>query len=182
MPTSATLTEARGLRGGVDRTRHGDIVALDYTAPGKHLLLDGVVTTVYMNMRHKETHGIPGYVAKVVEDMNFYADKSSERPVARIHEGRHTLAPFAVEDGGRLEAHAEFFLRTRAKRAVNQGLRSRPTSCDPNGVILRSNSASHVSLWVQRWQRHISSWLHLSLSMQLLGLFCSHHANAAIFS
>jgi hypothetical protein len=44
--TSATLTEARGLRGGRDMTRLGDIVVLDYHAPGRHLLLDGVVTMV----------------------------------------------------------------------------------------------------------------------------------------
>ena len=42
VPTSATLTEARGLRGGVDMTRLGYIVVLDYIAPRKHLLLDGV--------------------------------------------------------------------------------------------------------------------------------------------
>ncbi len=36
--------------------------------------------------------------------------------------------------------------------------------CDPSGALARSDGATHVSLWVQRWQRHISSWLHLSLS------------------
>jgi len=88
------------------RTVPGDIVVLDYHAPGKHLMLDGVVTTVYMNTRQKETGEIPGYAAKLVEDMKFYANKTSERLVARIHGGLHTLVPFAVEDGGRLGAHA----------------------------------------------------------------------------
>ena len=46
VPTSATLTEARGLRGDRDMTRPGDIVVLDYHAPGRHLLMDAVVTTV----------------------------------------------------------------------------------------------------------------------------------------
>ncbi len=55
VPTSTTLTEARGLRGGGDKTRPGDIVVLDYHAPGRHLILDGVVTTVYMNTRQRET-------------------------------------------------------------------------------------------------------------------------------
>jgi len=32
VPTSATLTEAKGLRGGEDMTRLGDIVVLDYHA------------------------------------------------------------------------------------------------------------------------------------------------------
>jgi len=70
VPTSATVTEARGLRGGVNMTRPGDIVVLD-TAPGRHLLLDGVVTTVYRNTRQRETGVIPGYAAKLVEDRKF---------------------------------------------------------------------------------------------------------------
>ena len=182
VPTSTTLTEARGLRGGVDMTRHGDIVELDYTAPGEHIQMHGVDTTVYKNMRQRETRGIPGYAARLMEDRKFYADKSSEQPVARIHGGRQTLVPFALEDSGRLGAHAQSFRRTLAEIAVSQGRRSRPATCDPNGFILRSDGASHVSLWVQRWQRHISSWLHLSLSRQLLKLFCPQQANTAIFS
>ena len=89
---------------------------------------------------------IPGYAAKLVEDTKFYADKTSERPVARIHGGRHTLAPFAAEDGGRLGAHVQSFLRALAERAVHQGRRSRPTSSDPNGGILRGDGASHAVL------------------------------------
>ena len=34
VPTSATITEARGLRERVDKTHPGDIVMLDYHAPG----------------------------------------------------------------------------------------------------------------------------------------------------
>ena len=106
VPTSATLTEARGLRGGGDKTRPMDIVVLDYHAPGKHLLLDGVVTTAYKNTRQRETNTIHGYAIMMVEDLKLYADKISKRSVARTHGGRHTLVPFAVEDGGRLGAHA----------------------------------------------------------------------------
>ena len=51
VPTSVTLTEAQGLRGDGDKTRPGDIVVLDYHATGRHHLLDGVVTTAYMNIR-----------------------------------------------------------------------------------------------------------------------------------
>ncbi len=150
-------------------------------APGRHLLLDGVVTTVYRNTKQRETGDIPGYAAKLVEDMKFYADMTSERPVARIHGGLHTLVPFAVEDGGRLGAHARAFLRTLAERAVRQG-RSRPPMCDPSGAVVRSDGATHVSLWVQRWQRHISSWLHLSLSRQLLRLFFPQQAGEDLYS
>ena len=90
----------------MDKTRPRDIVVMDYTAPGKYILLDGVDTTVYMSTRQRETRVIPGYAAKLVEDKKFYADKTSERPVARIHGGRHTLIPFGVEDGGRLGTYA----------------------------------------------------------------------------
>ena len=102
----------------------------------------------------------------------FYADKASERPVARIHGGLHTLIHFAVEDwGGGLGAHAQAFLHTLAERAVRQGRRSRARLRDPGGNVLRSDGATRLSLRVQSWQRHISSWLHLSLSRRLLRLF-----------
>ena len=73
-----------------------DIVVLKYHAPGKHMLLDGVVTTAYKNTRQRETRTFPGYAAKMVEDTKLYADGISERPDARIHGGRHTLVPFAI--------------------------------------------------------------------------------------
>jgi len=125
VPTSATLTEASGLRGRMDKTRPGDIAVLDFYAHERHLLLNGVVTTVYKNARLRETTEVPGYAAKLVEDRKFYADKVSERHVARIHGGLHTLIPFAVENGGRLGAHAQAFLHMLAERAVRQGRRSR---------------------------------------------------------
>ncbi len=170
------------MRGGQDRTRPGDIVVLDYHALGRHLLLDGVVTSVYRNTRQRETGDIPGFAAKLVEDRKFYADKTFGRPVARIHGGLHTPVPFAVEDGGRLGAHAQAFLRVLAERAVRQGRRSHPPMCDPSGAVVRGDGATHVSLWVQRWQRHISSWLHLSLSRQLLRLFSPQLAGADLYS
>jgi hypothetical protein len=57
-------------------------LVLDYYAPGHHLLLDSVVTTAYKNAMLRETGEIPGFAAKLVEDMKFYADKTSERPIA----------------------------------------------------------------------------------------------------
>ena len=176
------MTEARGLRGRGDNSRPSDIMLLDYHALERHLLLDGVVTTAYMNTRQRETREIPGYAAKLVEDRKFYADEVSERPVAKIHGGRHTLVPFAVEDGGRLGAHAQAFLRSLVERAVRQGRRSRAQTRGPGKTVLMSDGATQVSLWVHRWQRHISSWLHLSLSWQLLRLFCPLQAAADIYS
>ena len=160
----------------MDKTRPGDIVVLDFYALGRHLLLDGVVTTVYKNTRLRETTRVPGYAAKLVEDRKFYADKASERPVARIHGGLHTLILFAVEDGERLGAHAQAFLHTLAERAARQGRRSRSQLRDPGGNVLRSDGATHVSMWVQSWQRRIFSWLHISLSRQIIRLFCPQQA------
>ena len=149
---------------------------------GKHLLLDGVVTTIYRNTRHRETMTIHGYASKLVEYKKLYADKISERHVAKIHGGRHTLVPFAVVDGGRLGAHAQSFQRSLVERAVHQCRKSRTPSRDPCGVIRRNDGVTHVSLWVQRWQRHISTWPHLTMYMQLQRRFCPHHAADVIFS
>jgi hypothetical protein len=142
------------------------MVVPDYHAPGRHFLLDDVVTIAYINTRQRETREIPGYAAKLLEDRKFYADKTSERPAAKFHGGRHTLVPFAVEDGGRLGAHAQTFLRSLAEHVVRQ-CRSRAHARDPNGTVLRSDGATHVSQWVQIWHCHISSWVHLSLSRRL---------------
>ena len=114
--------------------------------------------------------------------MKFYVDNSSERLIARVHGGLHTLVPFVAEDGGRMGAHAQAFLRTLAERAVCQGRKSRPSSLDPSGDVVRGDGATQVSLWVKRWQRQISTWLHISLSRQLLRLFCPHQAEEDFFS
>jgi hypothetical protein len=180
--TPTARIEARGLRGDEDRSRHRDIVVLDYIAPGKQLQLDGVVTTVSRNTRMSETTTIPGFATKLVEDKKLYTDKTSERPVTAIHRGRHTLILFAMEDGGRLGAHAQSFLCFLARRAVHQGRRSRAPSRDLSGAILRGDGATQVSLWVHRWQRHIAAWMYLSLSRQLLRIFCPHQVAESIFS
>ncbi len=140
------------------------------------------MTTVYRNTRLRETTEVLGYAAKLVEERKFHADKASERPVARIHGGLHTLIPFAVEDGERLGAHDQTFLHTLAERAVSQGRRSRAQLRDPGGNVSRGDGATQVSLWVQRWQRHISFWLHISLSTQLLRLFRPQHAAESFYT
>ncbi len=86
------MNDARGLRGWGDRTRPEDIAVMDYHAPSKHLLLNGLVTIVYMNTK-QETKDIPGYADKLEENMKLYAYKTLERPVATIHGGKtHSCA------------------------------------------------------------------------------------------
>jgi hypothetical protein len=48
VPKASIVEEARGLRPG-DFTRLGDIVVLDFAEGGRHLIIYGVVTTVYRN-------------------------------------------------------------------------------------------------------------------------------------
>jgi hypothetical protein len=48
VPEVAIVLEARGLR-AADCSRHGDVMALDLFADGRHLVIDAVMTTVYMN-------------------------------------------------------------------------------------------------------------------------------------
>ncbi len=49
---------------------------------------------------------VPGFAAKQAEDRKFKSDAASPKPVATSHGGKHTFVPFAVEDVGRLGAHA----------------------------------------------------------------------------
>ncbi len=60
--------EAQGLRAGV-ATRHEGLVVVDFTALGRHLIMDGVFTSVYMNSILASVAAVPGLAAKKVEDM-----------------------------------------------------------------------------------------------------------------
>ena len=46
VPYASVVLEAKGLR-ETDRSRPGDVVALDLFADGRHLVIDAVLTTVY---------------------------------------------------------------------------------------------------------------------------------------
>jgi hypothetical protein len=84
--------------------------------------------------------------------MKFYADKSSTDPVASIHGGPHVLVPFALEDGGRLGAHAHTLLRSFATLAIEKGRRPPLSYRDSS-----SSAPTLASLWVQRWQQRMST-------------------------
>ena len=127
------------------------------------MVLDGVITSVYRNSILSKVASIPGYAAKQVEDKKFKADADSPNPVSTCHGGRHTLVPFAMEDGGRIGAHGQAVLRMLAEYAVAKGkmpsLPARATPLLPPEV---------VALWVRRWQQRLSVWLHLTLSRQVM--------------
>jgi len=140
----AVVTEARGLR-EADAFRAGDVVVQDFFAEGRHLVVDVVVTTVYRNTILQGVASIPRYAAKQAQDMKLYVDKTSTQRIAAIHGGPHVLVPFAIEDRGRLGAHALALLRSLAIVALDKGRRPpfAHRACVPS-------SSSAVSLWVQR--------------------------------
>ncbi len=76
VPEASIVTEARGLR-ATDRSRPGDVVALNFFADGRHLVIDAVMTTVYRNTMLERVATIPGFAAKHAEDNNFLADRTS---------------------------------------------------------------------------------------------------------
>ena len=52
------------------------MVALDFFAGGRHLVIDAVMTTVYKNTVLEAVATVPGYAAKQAEDKKFLADKA----------------------------------------------------------------------------------------------------------
>ncbi len=120
VPKASIVEEARGLRPD-DRSRPCDLVVLDFADGGRHLVLDGVITTFYRSTILSRVAVIPGFAAKQVEDMKFKADADSLHPVSSLHGERHRLIPFAMEDGGRIGAHGHATLRMLAEFAVAKG-------------------------------------------------------------
>jgi len=164
---AAVVTEARGLRAS-DRSRPGDVVALDFFADGRHLVIDAVMTTVYMKTVLEKVATTTGYAAKQAEDMKFVADKTSRQPISRVHGGPHILAPFAIEDGCRLGSHAQALLRSLATTSLAKG-RTPPFA---KGVADMTHNMQ-VTLWVRQWQHYrLSAWVHLSISRHAVRLLC----------
>ena len=58
VPKASIVEEARGMRPD-DNTRPGDLVVLDFAEGGRHLVIDGVVTTVYKNSVLSKVATIP---------------------------------------------------------------------------------------------------------------------------
>ena len=127
------------------------------------------MATVYMNT--EKVAIVPGYAAKQAEDRNFLADKTSSQPISAINGGPHILVPFAIEDGGRLGAHAQALFRSLATTTLTKG-RTPPFA---KGVELMTHNML-VSLWVRRWQQRLSSWLYLAISRHAMRLLCPDDA------
>jgi hypothetical protein len=95
---------------------------------------------------------IPYYAANHVDDRRFYADKSSTEHVATVHGGPHVLVPFALEDGGRLGAHAHALFCSLVTLALEKGRRPPFAYRDYS-----TTNPTLASLWVQRWQQRMST-------------------------
>ena len=93
---------------------------------------------------------------------------------ARYHTG--TVLYYNMEDGGRLGAHAQALLRSFATLAVEKGRRPLRAYRDSS-----SSSPTLASLWVQRWQQRLSTWMHLALSKQVLRILCPDAASRQSF-
>ena len=92
VPKGPILEEGRGLRPG-DATRPGDLVVLDFAVEGKHLIIDGMVTSVYRNSILSRVATVPGFAAKQAEDKKFKVDADSPEHVAANNGGCRHLNP-----------------------------------------------------------------------------------------
>jgi hypothetical protein len=62
-----------------------DVVALDFFVEDRHLVIDAVVTTMYMITLLQKEASIPGLAAKQAEDKKFLAYRTSSHPIAAPH-------------------------------------------------------------------------------------------------
>ena len=154
------LWELRGLR-PANRTRPCDVGWADFYGPGRHLLCDGSVVSVFVNTIASAASTKPGTAARNKETEKFTNDANSSAPVAL----RHRLVPCVVEEGGQLGGHFQALLKELAERGVSRGVLAPPAgwSVVPPSVV--------VSHWVGTWRRRISTWLYFALSRRLLGSY-----------
>jgi hypothetical protein len=120
------------------------VIVLDFFVEGRHRVVEAVVTTVYRNTILKHAATIHGYATKQAKDKKFQADRASTQPITAIHGGPHILVPFAMEDGGRLGAHALALLRALAIVALEKGRRPPFTH-----MAVGLSAPTLVSLWIQ---------------------------------
>ncbi len=73
VPEASLVVKARGLK-AADRSKPEDLVALDFFANGRHLVIDTVIIKVCRNTVLHKVATIPVYEAKQAKDMKFFAD------------------------------------------------------------------------------------------------------------
>ena len=78
------------------------------------------------------------------------------------------FVPFSVEDGGRIGAHGLALLKALVELESWKVIGKFPFH---TGYDNATPSMLVSLLWVQRWQSSISSWLHVTLSRQLLRMY-----------
>ena len=103
---------------------------------------------MYMNTVLEKVAMVPGYAAKHAEDRKFLADMTSRKPIYAVNGGPHILVFFAIEDGGKLGAHAQALLSALAITTLAKG-RTPPFA---KGVEQMTHTIL-VSLWVRRCQK-----------------------------
>ena len=88
-----------------------------------------------------------------------------------------------MEDGILLGAHAHAFLLGLPRMVVQRNKHYRPLMLlDSVGELAKGEkTTTQINLRVQRWHMRLSSWLHVTLSRQLLRMHCSHSTAAACF-
>ena len=130
----------------------------DFFSPGRHLLCDGSVVSVFLDYMASKASEVPGTAASLKEEDKISKDANSAQPVG----SRHRLVPCVVEEGGRLGGHFQALLRELAERGVSRGILRVPASWGPAPPPVA------VSHWVGTWRARISTWLHSALSRRLL--------------
>ena len=107
---------------------------------------------------------------------------SSNGHQATKHGGDHVfIVPFAMEDGGTLGAHALALLKMLAEYVTvapkgcysSRDSRRSPLTPAPHAICIIAYCMQVCSLWMQRWQQRLSTWLHVSLPQQILRLYCT---------
>jgi hypothetical protein len=105
--------------------------------------------------------------ANQAEERKFLVDKNSAERITTIHGGPQVLVPFAVENGGHLDSHAQALLRPMSTVVIEKSRHP------PLAYRAKAPSAPTLaSLWVKRWQQRLSSWLYLAVSKYVLRLLC----------
>jgi hypothetical protein len=82
---AVVVVEARGL-GAVDRSSMSrDVVALDFFANERHLIIDAVMTPVYRTTVLQKVAAVPRYATKQAENIKFLAYMTSTQIFVAPH-------------------------------------------------------------------------------------------------